>query len=85
MMDDDHYFLYDGTTEITAGTTHLKTTPKFNGYFEIPQSITHLIFGKHYNQITNHLPQSITHLTFGRCYPLGAYRYQCENTDNNAG
>jgi hypothetical protein len=31
----------------------------------LPSSITHLTFGKFFNQEVNKLPSSITHLTFG--------------------
>ena len=32
---------------------------------QIPNSITHLTFGFHFNQSVDQLPNSITHLTFG--------------------
>ena len=34
----------------------------------MPNSLTHLTFGRNFNQEVNKLPNSLTHLTFGYCF-----------------
>ncbi len=56
----------------------------YDGSVSIPLGTTHLKFSNFFNKIIDisHVT-TITHVIFGYSYPLGAYRYQRENTDNN--
>jgi hypothetical protein len=59
-----HYYQFNSNRLITNEFTyidniHVKTN-------DIPNSVTHLTFGHHFNQILKkyHIPNSVTHLTF---------------------
>ncbi len=84
----EHVFICKKASDlysIDKYTTHLKFFEYFNedvDFHLIPTSVKKITFGISFNRHLD-IQSHITHIVFGFQYPLGAYRYQCENTDKD--